>query len=128
MDPERPNLVARLRGRGVAPPLLLLAHADIVPVEPADWSVDPLVGELRDGRVWGRGAVDMKGQVAAEVAAAVKPGPCWLAAGGGRSRLLVVTTVDEDARRRRRAPSGSERRAADKVRGRPARQRGRRSR
>jgi acetylornithine deacetylase/succinyl-diaminopimelate desuccinylase-like protein len=63
--PERANLVARIRGRGEGPSLLLLSHTDTVLADPGEWSVDPWSGELRDGCVWGRGALDMKDQVAA---------------------------------------------------------------
>jgi acetylornithine deacetylase/succinyl-diaminopimelate desuccinylase-like protein len=93
-DPERPNLVARLRGSSPGPVLCLLGHVDTVPADPVDWNGDPWSGELRDGEVWGRGAIDMKGQVAAEVAAAVA-----LARGGwrpGAGDLLVVVTADEE--------------------------------
>jgi acetylornithine deacetylase/succinyl-diaminopimelate desuccinylase-like protein len=64
-EPHRANLVARLRGRGEGPSLLLLSHTDTVLADPAEWTVDPWSGELRDGEVWGRGALDMKSQVAA---------------------------------------------------------------
>ena len=63
--PERANLVARLRGRGDGPSLLLLGHTDVVLADARDWSVPPFSGEVRDGEVWGRGALDMKSQVAA---------------------------------------------------------------
>ena len=63
--PERANLVARLPGRGDGPSLLLLSHTDTVLADPSEWQVDPWSGELRDGHVWGRGALDMKDQVAA---------------------------------------------------------------
>ncbi len=64
--PERANLVARIPGRDpAAPRLLFLSHTDTVLADPAEWSVDPWSGELRDGQIWGRGALDMKGQVAA---------------------------------------------------------------
>jgi acetylornithine deacetylase/succinyl-diaminopimelate desuccinylase-like protein len=66
--PERANLVARIPGRG-GPRLLLLSHTDTVLADPAEWSVDPWSGELRDGQVWGRGALDMKGHVAAAAVA-----------------------------------------------------------
>ena len=66
--PERANFVARLPGRG-GPSLLLLSHTDTVVADPAEWQVDPWSGELRDGEVWGRGALDMKGQVAASAVA-----------------------------------------------------------
>jgi acetylornithine deacetylase/succinyl-diaminopimelate desuccinylase-like protein len=93
-DPERPNLVARLRGRAPGPVLCLLGHVDTVPADPDDWNIDPWSGELRDGEVWGRGAIDMKGQVAAEVAAAASLGRSgWRP---GRGDLLVVLTADEE--------------------------------
>ena len=66
--PERANLVARIRG-GNGPRVLLLSHTDVVLADPAEWQADPFGGELRDGEVWGRGALDMKGQVAAEAVA-----------------------------------------------------------
>ena len=67
--PERANLVARIRGRGEGPTLLFLSHTDVVLADAAEWSADPFGGELRDGEVWGRGALDMKGQVAASAVA-----------------------------------------------------------
>src|SRR6059058_548420 len=63
--PERANLVARIPGRGGGPRLLFLSHTDTVVADPSEWQVDPWSGELRDGEVWGRGALDMKGEVAA---------------------------------------------------------------
>jgi len=67
--PERANLVARIPGRGDGPSLLLLSHTDTVLADPGEWQVDPWSGDLRDGFVWGRGALDMKGQVAASAVA-----------------------------------------------------------
>jgi acetylornithine deacetylase/succinyl-diaminopimelate desuccinylase-like protein len=67
--PERANLVARIPGRGDGPSLLFLSHTDVVLADPSEWAADPFGGELRDGEVWGRGALDMKGQVAAEAVA-----------------------------------------------------------
>ena len=93
-EPDRPNLIARLSGESPGPVLCLLSHVDTVPAEPDDWTADPWSGELRDGEVWGRGALDMKGQVAAEVAAAAS-----LARGGwrpGSGELVVVVTADEE--------------------------------
>jgi acetylornithine deacetylase/succinyl-diaminopimelate desuccinylase-like protein len=66
--PERANLVARIPGRD-GPKLLFLSHTDVVLAEASEWKADPFGGELRDGEVWGRGALDMKGQVAAEAVA-----------------------------------------------------------
>jgi acetylornithine deacetylase/succinyl-diaminopimelate desuccinylase-like protein len=67
--PERANLVARIPGDGEGPSLLLLSHTDTVVADASEWQVDPWSGELRDGEVWGRGALDMKGQVAASAVA-----------------------------------------------------------
>jgi acetylornithine deacetylase/succinyl-diaminopimelate desuccinylase-like protein len=67
--PERANLVARIPGTGDGPRLALLSHTDTVLADPAEWKVDPWSGELRDGEIWGRGALDMKGQVAASAVA-----------------------------------------------------------
>jgi len=91
----RPNQVARLKGRSDGPTLCLLGHVDTVLADPDDWSVDPWSGELRDDCVWGRGALDMKSQVAAEVAAAIA-----LAEEGWRpeaGELKLVLTADEEA-------------------------------
>ena len=93
-QPERPNLVARLRGAADGPTLCLLSHVDTVLATPADWTHDPWSGDLADGFVWGRGAQDMKSQTAAEVAAALS-----LARSGwrpARGDLLVVVVVDEE--------------------------------
>lgn len=62
-EPGRPNLIARIPGRGTAPPLLLQGHVDVVPVTDQVWSHDPFGGDVIDGFVWGRGALDMKGPV-----------------------------------------------------------------
>jgi acetylornithine deacetylase/succinyl-diaminopimelate desuccinylase-like protein len=66
---ERPNLVARLRGRAEGPVLGLLSHVDTVLADPAGWRHDPWSGALDEGCVWGRGALDMKSQTAAEAVA-----------------------------------------------------------
>jgi acetylornithine deacetylase/succinyl-diaminopimelate desuccinylase-like protein len=91
----RPNLVARLAGRSDGPRLCYLGHADTVLANPDDWTVDPWSGELRDGCIWGRGALDMKDQVASAVAAVTA-----LAEAGWRpeaGELMVVITADEEA-------------------------------
>jgi acetylornithine deacetylase/succinyl-diaminopimelate desuccinylase-like protein len=62
--PDRLNLVARLRGDGSQRPLLLSGHVDVVPVEREHWTHNPFGGEVIDGEVWGRGAMDMKGFLA----------------------------------------------------------------
>ncbi|MBI1847188.1 MAG: M20/M25/M40 family metallo-hydrolase [Candidatus Rokubacteria bacterium] len=58
--PGRANLYARLRGDGRRPALVLLNHLDVVPADARFWSVDPFAGVVKDGYVWGRGALDMK--------------------------------------------------------------------
>jgi acetylornithine deacetylase/succinyl-diaminopimelate desuccinylase-like protein len=68
-DPERGNLVARIKGNGNAPPLLLQGHVDVVSTAGQEWQHPPFSGELIDGYVWGRGAIDMKSAVAMYLAA-----------------------------------------------------------
>jgi acetylornithine deacetylase/succinyl-diaminopimelate desuccinylase-like protein len=69
--PRRASTIVRLAGRDRERPALLVhGHLDVVPAESEDWTVDPFGGEIRDGAVWGRGALDMKGNVAAMVAVA----------------------------------------------------------
>ena len=58
--PGRVSVVARVEGERPGPGLVLHGHTDVVPADPANWSVDPFSGEVRDGLLWGRGAVDMK--------------------------------------------------------------------
>jgi acetylornithine deacetylase/succinyl-diaminopimelate desuccinylase-like protein len=92
--PERANLVARIPGGGDGPSLLFLGHTDVVLADPAEWSVPPFSGELRDGMVWGRGALDMKSQVAANAVAFAS-----LAREGFRPSgdLIFAATADEEA-------------------------------
>ena len=93
-EPERPNLVAALEGRDEGPTLGFLSHVDTVLADPEAWSRDPWSGDLVDGFVWGRGALDMKSQVAAEVSAAVE-----LARSGwrpARGDLKILAVVDEE--------------------------------
>ena len=59
--PGRSIIMARLKGSGAAKPILLLHHMDVVPTDPARWKRDPFGGELAEGAIWGRGAMDMKG-------------------------------------------------------------------
>ncbi len=58
--PGRGNIVARLKGNGSEPALILLNHMDVVPVSRSFWDVDPFAGLIRDGYLWGRGSLDMK--------------------------------------------------------------------
>ena len=68
-EPARPNLISRLRGQGDRAPILLQGHVDVVTTAGQDWTRPPFGGELVDGYVWGRGALDMKGGVAMMVSA-----------------------------------------------------------
>ncbi len=114
-EPDRPNLVARLRPAqreggpgptqaeggpgptpegGPGPTLCYLGHVDTVLANAEEWTHDPWSGEIADGFLWGRGALDMKSQVAAEIAAAAS-----LARSGWRpahGELLIVAVVDEE--------------------------------
>jgi len=67
--PGRGSVITRLKGTGNKPSLLLLSHLDVVAANPKEWSVDPFGGVVKDGCVWGRGALDMKGMTAIEVMA-----------------------------------------------------------
>jgi acetylornithine deacetylase/succinyl-diaminopimelate desuccinylase-like protein len=60
-DPDRPNLITRLKGDGNAPPLLLYGHVDVVTTAFQEWSHPPFEAKEADGFIWGRGALDMKG-------------------------------------------------------------------
>src|SRR5436190_7342258 len=91
--PERANLVARIPGRGDGPTLLFLSHTDVVLADASEWSADPFGGELREGEVWGRGALDMKGQVAAEAVAIASLAREGFEPAGD---LLFCATADEE--------------------------------
>jgi acetylornithine deacetylase/succinyl-diaminopimelate desuccinylase-like protein len=93
---ERPNLVAELSGTSASagPVLGLLGHVDTVLADPSEWSHDPWSGDVEDGFLWGRGAIDMKSQVAAEataMAALARSG--WRPA---RGQLKLIFVCDEE--------------------------------
>jgi acetylornithine deacetylase/succinyl-diaminopimelate desuccinylase-like protein len=93
-DEDRPNLVADLTADTDGPTLCYLGHVDTVLADPSEWTHDPWSGEVADGFLWGRGAIDMKSQVAAEAVAAAS-----LAQGGWRPRrgcLKLVFVSDEE--------------------------------
>jgi acetylornithine deacetylase/succinyl-diaminopimelate desuccinylase-like protein len=100
-DPDRPNLVARLRGEAGGPVLGYLSHVDTVLADAADWQHDPWSGEVHDGAIWGRGAIDMKSQTAAEaVAVAHLARNSWRPP---RGELKLIAVVDEETGGRRGA-------------------------
>jgi len=93
--PGRTNLVARIEGSDpAAPTLCLMGHTDVVPVTPKHWTRDPFGGELVNGEVWGRGAIDMLNLTASQ-AVAFKA----LARRGWRPRgtLVYLACADEEA-------------------------------
>jgi acetylornithine deacetylase/succinyl-diaminopimelate desuccinylase-like protein len=105
--PRRASIVARLRGDGSrGGPLLLLGHLDVVPVEESRWSHDPFGAEIIDGRIYGRGAVDMKAMVAMELEVMLQLAAIARAAGLDPARdpvpglgrdVIFAATADEEA-------------------------------
>src|ERR1043165_9808100 len=65
LDPNRANLVARLKGNGSKRPLLIVAHTDVVGVQAEKWPVDPFGAVMKDGYIWGRGTIDDKDKLVA---------------------------------------------------------------
>jgi acetylornithine deacetylase/succinyl-diaminopimelate desuccinylase-like protein len=102
-EPGRPNLLARLRAAdgppadqpaGGGPTLCFLGHVDTVLADASEWTHDPWSGDVLDGYLWGRGSLDMKSQVAAEIAAAASLARSgWRPAAG---ELLIAAVVDEE--------------------------------
>jgi len=90
--PERANLVARIPGRG-GPTLALISHTDTVRADPEEWTLDPWSGELRDGEIWGRGALDMKSHVSAAAVAMASLAREGFAPAGD---VLFVASADEE--------------------------------
>ena len=93
--PKRCNVIARIKGRNPdRPGLVVHGHIDVVPANAADWSVDPFGGEIKDGCIWGRGAVDMK-NVDAMILAIVRD---WAQRGYVPERDIVLAFfADEEA-------------------------------
>ena len=108
--PGRGSIVCRVHGDGAlkgdgGDPLLLLSHTDVVPADPAGWSHDPFGGDVADGYVWGRGAVDMKAMVAMETQVMRRLARAARAAGrdpaadpipGLRRDVIFCSTADEE--------------------------------
>ena len=105
--PGRGSVTARLRGDGTGgDPLLLLGHLDVVPAPPERWTHDPFAGDVADGYVWGRGAVDMKNLVAMELSVVRRLAAEAREAGRDPSSdpvpgltrdILFASTADEEA-------------------------------
>jgi acetylornithine deacetylase/succinyl-diaminopimelate desuccinylase-like protein len=92
--PERPNLIARLKGDGKAPPLLLYGHVDVVTAQNQPWSHPPFDGLIQDGYIWGRGALDMKSGVAMLLAAFLQAKAQHLPLPGD---VIFCAVADEEA-------------------------------
>ena len=93
-QPDNVHLIARIKGTTSAAPVLMLGHSDVVPVERENWSVDPFGGVVKNGQIYGRGALDMKGMNSATISAILR----HVAEGGTFERdLIVLTDCDEEA-------------------------------
>jgi acetylornithine deacetylase/succinyl-diaminopimelate desuccinylase-like protein len=92
-DPARANLIARVPGRGTGPAFALVGHTDVVYADAADWSVPPFAGEVRDGHLWGRGALDMKGHTAASAVALAVLARSGVVPNGD---VLLIAEADEE--------------------------------
>ncbi len=93
-DSNRPNLIARLKGQGIAPPLLLYGHVDVVSTANQNWTHPPFEGKVVDGYVWGRGALDMKGGIAMMLAAFLRAKAEGLTPAGD---IVLAILSDEEA-------------------------------
>jgi acetylornithine deacetylase/succinyl-diaminopimelate desuccinylase-like protein len=92
-DTARTSVVARVAGSDPSLPALVVhGHTDVVPADPKNWSVDPFAGEIRDGMLWGRGAVDMKNMDAMMIGALTD----ILSAGGQPRRDLVIAFFSDE--------------------------------
>ncbi|MBI2761820.1 MAG: M20/M25/M40 family metallo-hydrolase [Chloroflexi bacterium] len=92
--PERVSVLARLAGSGERGPLLLQGHTDVVPADPSEWSWPPFSGDLADGCIWGRGALDMKGTVVMQLMALLLAERTGLRP---RGDIIFAALADEEA-------------------------------
>lgn len=92
-NPKRPNLVTRLPGTGEAPPFLLYGHIDVVTVGNQEWQYPPFEGLIREGFVWGRGALDMKGPLAMMLTALIR---CQTNGYKPKGDLILAVVCDEE--------------------------------
>src|SRR5438477_6270316 len=90
-QPERANLIADLHGAEDGPTLCFLGHVDTVLADPSEWEHDPWSGDVEDGFLWGRGALDMKSQVAAEAVAGAELARSGWRPGHGHLKLVFVS-------------------------------------
>src|SRR5688572_14841647 len=96
--PSRAALIARLKGSGKGRPVLMLAHMDVVGVERSRWSTNPFGGEILDGFLYGRGAIDDKGMLAVNLQTMLLLNEHVVRAGGTLDRdVIFLATSDEEA-------------------------------
>ena len=93
-DKNRPNLIARLKGQGNAPPLLLYGHVDVVTTANQKWTYPPFEGKLVEGHIWGRGALDMKSGIAMMVSAILRSKTKNLSPAGD---IILAVLSDEES-------------------------------
>lgn len=93
-SPSRPNLIARIKGTGQAPRLLLHGHVDVVPANAEEWAHPPFEANIIDGYLWGRGALDMKGGIAMMITAMMKLKSDGISPPGD---VVLVVVSDEEA-------------------------------
>ena len=92
--PTRGSVIGRLKGNGAKGPLLLLSHLDVVPVEAERWKVDPFAAEIKNGYVWGRGALDIKDLTSMELMALLLAKRVGLKL---KRDIIFAGTADEEA-------------------------------
>lgn len=96
-QPGKAHFIARLRGDGSKRPVLIAAHADVVGVEREKWSVDPFAGVVKDGYIYGRGAIDFKGGLAVFAQAALDIARITAQSGTKLKRdLILLVEADEE--------------------------------
>ncbi len=93
-DPNRPNLITRLKGQGSATPLLLYGHVDVVTTANQEWTHPPFEGKLVDDFIWGRGALDMKSGIAMMLSAFIRAKTENLISAGD---IVLAILCDEEA-------------------------------
>jgi acetylornithine deacetylase/succinyl-diaminopimelate desuccinylase-like protein len=93
-QPNRANLIARIKGEGIAPPFLLYGHVDVVTTDGQSWTHPPFEAKIVDGCVWGRGALDMKGGVAMMLVAFMRAKAAEQPPAGD---IVLAIVADEEA-------------------------------
>ena len=91
--PKRANLLARIKGRTNGKPIILLSHVDVVAAREDEWDVDPFGGEVRDGYIYGRGAIDMKSQTICQLLAFIHLHESGIVP---ERDILFLATADEE--------------------------------